>query len=891
MICQLTSAGQALLEANTGPVTVTSFQLGSAYGYIPEPSDTGIHGTLVYTGTPSSPLAVSANLVSYSSYLDFDLGPFQFGEIGLFVGSVLFALATGSAPISKIPPAAGVSGNAIRIDMYVSVVGTNYAMWLNLAESNNEFQMAVLTSPDLLPQSSQAIPNAYVVSGAVTGQNAFLAYTDKTGLWNFDAYQFGSQVSAPITGSDSRSVTIALSNYSTEMSPAYFGQVILQFTTGTLYSTCRYVQSAIISGEFVTLGFDSMIASQPAVGDTIQVVVRLDDTEVNPIPIATTSQLGGIIVGQYLTIQSNGTLSVNTAGWPYPVTSVSGQTGAVVIQAQQQNSATGTSLITDSGATDGTIKLKNLVAGSNIGLSADANGNIQIANTYNLPVASLSQLGGVKAPSDGNLTISGTGVIDLGFTPVTSVDGQTGAVTLPYATTTSYGLVQIGSGLTVSSGVISVSTTGFVTSVNGATGAVTVEAVDNNPASGLTLISNNGSTTGQIKLKTIVAGTAVTQTTDANGNMQLAVNYATTSTPGSVIVGSGLSIASGVLSVTAAGGVTSVDGQTGVVIVEAIDNNAATGTSLITDSGSTTGVMKFKTIVAGTNVTLAADSNGNMVINGATQTAPVTSVSGQTGAVVVEAIDNSDASGTSLIVASGSSTGVIRLKTIVAGSGITLAADGNGNLQISSGSAYTLPAATTSTLGGVIVGSNLSVTGGGTLSVPLATTTTPGVVTVGSGLAVSAGVLSATGSGVTSFNTRVGAVTFQASDLTGVGGATTTQLAAAKYYDIPGGLSGLPGASQLLLEHVAVRTITWSANFAGSQSYASAAATSSATFNILVNGSVIGTMVFAASATTATFTLSGSATITPGQVLTVVAPASPDATLANVSFTLLGLAT
>jgi hypothetical protein len=63
-------------------------------------------------------------------------------------------------------------------------------------------------------------------------------------------------------------------------------------------------------------------------------------------------------------------------------------------------------------------------------------------------------------------------------------------------------------------------------------------------------------------------------------------------------------------------------------------------------------------------------------------------------------------------------------------------------------SSYTLPPATTSTLGGVIVGDRLSVANDGTINVPLATVTDVGGVIVGSGLAITgAGVLSVTDPG------------------------------------------------------------------------------------------------------------------------------------------------
>jgi hypothetical protein len=44
-------------------------------------------------------------------------------------------------------------------------------------------------------------------------------------------------------------------------------------------------------------------------------------------------------------------------------------------------------------------------------------------------------------------------------------------------------------------------------------------------------------------------------------------------------------------------------------------------------------------------------------------------------------------------------------------------------------------------------------------------------------------------------------------------------------------------------------------------------------------------MVFAAGATTASFTLGSSTTYVAGDILTLAAPASPDATLANLAWT------
>lgn len=464
------------------------------------------------------------------------------------------------------------------------------------------------------------------------------------------------------------------------------------------------------------------------------------------------------------------------------VKTVNGQhpdaTGNVTVSAVDANDASGTTLIVDSGALTGSIKLKTIVAGSGITLANDPNGNLQIsgANQYVLPAATTTNLGGVKIGA--NVSVTADGTISVAAPYV-----------LPVATASVLGGVKQGANVTIAAdGTISAS--GAVQSVSGQTGAVVISTVNNNGATGTTLITDSGATTGTAKLKTLVAGTLIQFGTDANGNIVInstatsgaltavnnegtgtglvdnngtaggiatiksiaagsnvtitpsgdnktltiaanqVLNPATTTTIGGVIIGAGLNVdgigkltlaaptgvnlggvkagtgisiaADGTISAT--GAVSSVSGQTGIVVVQATNNNAATGTSLISDSGSTTANIKLKTLVAGSGVTITPDANGNLSI-ASTAAGSVSSVSGQTGVVVVQATNNNGATGTSLISDGGATTANIKLKTIVAGSGITLSADPNGNLQIAStatGGVSSITAGTSGALTGAI---------------------------------------------------------------------------------------------------------------------------------------------------------------------------------------------
>ena len=70
------------------------------------------------------------------------------------------------------------------------------------------------------------------------------------------------------------------------------------------------------------------------------------------------------------------------------------------------------------------------------------------------------------------------------------------------------------------------------------------------------------------------------------------------------------------------------------------------------------------------------------------------------------------------------------------------------------------------------------------------------------------------------------------------------------------------------------------------QGKAGTSATAQTDFDIQKNGSSFGTMRFAASGTVASFISASGSTFAAGDVLKVVAPASPDSTIADVGFML-----
>ena len=112
-------------------------------------------------------------------------------------------------------------------------------------------------------------------------------------------------------------------------------------------------------------------------------------------------------------------------------------------------------------------------------------------------------------------------------------------------------------------------------------------------------------------------------------------------------------------------------------------------------------------------------------------------------------------------------------------------------------------------------------------------------------------------------------------------------------FDVAVYVEAAPTSSERIIRFTATRACNFVGNLVGSVASASTAATGSTAFDVRKNGSSVGTITFAASATTATFVTSGGSAISLAinDYLEIFAPASPDATLKEIGFTLLGTRT
>jgi len=365
----------------------------------------------------------------------------------------------------------------------------------------------------------------------------------------------------------------------------------------------------------------------------------------------------------------------------------------------------------------------------------------QIATTAFVMAAVNAATAGVASFNGrtGTVVLNSTDIIDAGGAPIASpAFSGTPTAPTPLAGNSS---TQIATTAFVQN---ALAAQGAVTSFNGRTGAVTFLLSDVTGVGGAPIASP--ALTGTPTAPTAAAGTNNTQ-------------VATTAFVNAAISAIGA-------------GVTSFEGRTGAVTLQANDISAAGG--LINPSVALTGVPTAPTASPGTSSTQIAST---AFVTAAIIAGSVTTFNGRSGAVTLAAADLSGAGGALLAspAFSGTPTGptappatsTTQLATtaFVTGALATQAANSvtsfNGRQGI-----VTLTTADVTGAGGAPIASP---TFTGTPSVPTATAGTSTTQAASTAFVMAA--IAASTAGVTSFNSRTGAVTLQANDVSAVGGA------------------------------------------------------------------------------------------------------------------------
>ena len=108
-------------------------------------------------------------------------------------------------------------------------------------------------------------------------------------------------------------------------------------------------------------------------------------------------------------------------------------------------------------------------------------------------------------------------------------------------------------------------------------------------------------------------------------------------------------------------------------------------------------------------------------------------------------------------------------------------------------------------------------------------------------------------------------------------------------FDLTSYYPGIPGANTIILRIPVAHAVYFPDDFAGSYGVASANATATRIYDIQVNGVSIGTATFLIGTSVAQFYTTNTDTLlAAGDIISIVAPAVADATLANIGLALAG---
>jgi hypothetical protein len=523
---------------------------------------------------------------------------------------------------------------------------------------------------------------------------------------------------------------------------------VLKVYTGTIWSP---VDTVPVAATTAVAGVVQLATATDVTNGAVDRVVTANLLKTSvagatyTLPVATTGTLGGVKVGTNLAAAADGTLTVRAAtnavdGSIRVATDAEATAGTLETVAVNPKQLKGIGL--PAVTTAGDVLTLESVGGATPTAAWKAP-----AATYTLPVATAAQLGGIKAGT--GVTVAGDGTLSVSLTGGLTYKGQTDpTATAPAGPVNGdVWIASAGGAYHASWSLTGTATAGELLIYEGskwdavgqasapvksdwAAGVGAAGEILNKPGDATTSVAGLMSAADKTKLDGVAAGAQVNVKPDWNaaaGNAAEILNKPT----------------------IPAAAVDATDTTKGIVQLAnatAITNGTA---GLVVDAAQLKVVSDAVTAAAGGGITTI------------TPTAPITATGTGTSRTI------GIVAATNLVAGSMSATDKAKLDGITAGAEPNVQPDWNeaDNTQDSFirnkptiPAAYTLPAATTSALGGVSVGTGLAVNAAGVLTnaysytLPAAAAGTLGGVKVGNGLAVTAdGTLSVSSSGALTF--------------------------------------------------------------------------------------------------------------------------------------------
>lgn len=204
----ITDVGNAAATVATpaGPfVHITQFRVGSAFNYTPVASDTGLHGSTLFTGGVTNYYVVDNDTIELILVVDATVGPFFFGEVGIYLADgSLFALCAFDTLQEKIRAVGPQAGMQWRIRARLKLANAPVICQVDVFTGNQILEVSAwqfLKTP--INQTGDA--NMAIVMEPNSVGDSVLVYKDNDNKWGINDYSLmiaGSTGSGAVIGTD-----------------------------------------------------------------------------------------------------------------------------------------------------------------------------------------------------------------------------------------------------------------------------------------------------------------------------------------------------------------------------------------------------------------------------------------------------------------------------------------------------------------------------------------------------------------------------------------------------------------------------------------------------------------------------------------------------------------
>lgn len=181
----ITDAGLAAasVATPTGPfIEIVRFEIGAAFGYTPQRTDTGIVGPLLYGANVSSYQSLADNVLDVVCQIPATAGPWDFGEVALYLpNNVLFAKAVFATAQHKSSSLGTDVGSAYILNCLLSLKQSTAIF--QFSEASLPYVWDVYTWSSVIPpaiSANPAIPLTLVHELTPLGDTALLENATNT---------------------------------------------------------------------------------------------------------------------------------------------------------------------------------------------------------------------------------------------------------------------------------------------------------------------------------------------------------------------------------------------------------------------------------------------------------------------------------------------------------------------------------------------------------------------------------------------------------------------------------------------------------------------------------------------------------------------------------------